>query len=762
VGGVPAYRIENLCRSKRYRITKEIIADPRRDVVLQRVKFSPLSGAPSDFRLFCLLSPRLESQGSDNTGWLDSHRDTPMLFAQSGEKALALASSAGWLTRSVGYVGTSDPWQDIRKHGQMTWQFQRADHGHIALGGEIDLSACGAEFTLALAFGGTPEAAALNALLSLNSSFDSLMEQFIREWETWQKKLVSDGRTDRQIGNEQNRPDRSRPCVSESAPEGDVDLYRQSMMVLQAHRSTLFPGAATASYSIPWGEVRGDKDAGYHLVWSRDLVEQATGLLAGGAAGEVLETLDYLRATQKSEGGWPQDMQVDGRTHSSGVQLDEAALPILLVNLAHRDGIISDSQLQQYWPMVKRAAAFIIRTGPETGQDRWENTPGLSPYTLATEIAALLIAARMADRFHQREAGTHFRATADLWNDSIEPWTYVSGTPLADRAGVEGYYVRIAPSPGIFQLSRRGERPRMKQARDQLVEEVVSADALALVRFGLRAADDPRIVNTLKVIDLMTRCELPAGPCWRRYNGGYYGESADGEPFQGHGDKHGIGRSWPLLTGERGHYAIAAGNLDEARELCRAMAGFASQAGMLSEQVWDAEDIPSRDLYRGRPSGSAMPLAWTHAEYVRLVRSIRDGRVFDRPDDTWERYVDGSAPSDLALWRFDHQPNALLAGLRLHIEVMAPAVVHFTIDGWRTVENVSTRDTGLEFHTVDLPTSKIEVGSRLSFTFRWPEAGNRWEGKDFELEVVERPSLFLTDNRVKASKSPRKRSRSHG
>jgi glucoamylase len=634
-----------------------------------------------------------------------------MLMAQRKEHALALASNAPFISRTATFVGPQDAWHDIQSHGRIKREFNRADNGNISLAGEIDLKACGGKFVLALAFGGTTDGAALNALLSLNAGFESAQEQYIQHWKSWHKSLPN--------------PQRG-------------DLVSTSMIVLRSHRSKQFSGAGVASLSTPWGEARGDGEMGYHLVWSRDLVEEAEGLLAGGDHADALDSLNYLRATQKPEGGWPKNMRLDGQADSQGVQLDEAALPLLLANLLHRHGVLNDTQMEAYWPMIRDAAAFIIRSGPETGQDRWENTPGLSPYTLATEIAALLIAARIADQFGDANSAGIFRQSADMWNDLIEPWTYATDTPLARRAGVDGYYVRIAPAPGMHTLKRRGQVPHMKQAHDLPVEEVVSPDALALVRLGLRAANDPRILNTVKVIDAMTRTDLPGGSCWRRYNGDYYGETEDGSPFAGHDHKSGIGRPWPLLVGERGHYELAAGNLDRARELSEVMSGFASEVGLLPEQVWDREDIPDRGLFSGRPSGSAMPLAWAHAEYLRLLRSIRDGQLFDQPVDTRRRYVESNTVSTLCLWRFDHQIDSIFSGRTLRIELMAPASVHYTTDDWKTTRDISTRDTGLGFHLVDLPVEQFKPRSRVRFTFQWPEVGGKWEGKDFEL-VVEPP-----------------------
>ena len=209
---------------------------------------------------------------------------------------------------------------------------------------------------------------------------------------------------------------------------------------------------------------------------------------------------------------------------------------------------------------------------------------------------------------------------------------------------------------------------------------MVSPDALALVRFGLRAPDDPRIRNTVRVIDALLKVELPAGPCWRRYNGDGYGEHEDGRPFDGTG----IGRPWPLLTGERAHYELAAGNRAEAQELLAALEGFASDGHLLPEQVWDAPDIPERELFRGRPSGSAMPLAWAHAEHVKLLRSLADGRVFDMPPQPTERYQVEGVRSRHCVWRFNQKCRSVPAGSVLRVELLAAASVHWSADGWRT------------------------------------------------------------------------------
>jgi glucoamylase len=657
--GVPAYRLTNTCKHGRYRLVKEILTDPGRDTLLQRVRFIPLGRqspsdvADGDLRLFMLLHPRLGDRGQDNSARTGEFKGRPMLFARNGANCLAAACSAGWKTRSVGYVGSeSDPLEDLRRNGHLTGSYTRADEGHVALAGEIDWASCGGEFLLACGFDRSPAAAGLTAAMSLMEVFESARERFIEEWKEWQQELIS---LDRHEASARDglpasagaaaggwqRPNPSRPAVPAGADEPPPDLYRMSTMVLRIHRSLHFSGAGVASLTVPWGEARGDHDlGGYHLVWARDLVEEASALLAMGAYEDARRVIGYLRCIQDADGHWPQDMWLDGTPYMDAVQLDESALPILLVDLARRVSALDTAQCCELWPMVRSAAEYLLRRGPATNQDRWENTPGYSPYTLATEIAALLAAAYLAALLGEGDLAERFRRTADEWNGSIEHWTYVRGTDLARRAGVEGYYVRVAPPAGR-ELDY--SRTREQSAHDLPVSEVVSADALALVRFGLRSAHDPRIVTTVKAIDAATRVQTPYGPCWRRYNGDYYGEHADGTPFLGRGDYRGCGRAWPLLTGERGHYELAAGRPDEARRMLAAMTGFASTAGMLPEQVWDNADLPGQNLYCGRPSRSAMPLAWTHSEYVRLLRSIRDGRVFDMPPQSYERYVKSSA-----------------------------------------------------------------------------------------------------------------------
>jgi glucoamylase len=712
--GVPAFRLTNTCGEGRYRIQKEILADPRREVVLQRVTFTALDGVIGDYGLYALLAPHLGNRGGGNTAWVGDFKGAPMLFAEQDGVALALACSTDWARRSVGFVGTSDGWQDLTQHRRMEWSYERAESGNVALTGEIDLVASAGGFVVALGFGRTFAEAAHRAASSLRDGFSEAASQYCRAWEEWQRTL--------------------RPL--EGTVPGRRDLYRVSTAVLRTHESKRFPGGIIASLSIPWGASKGDGDlGGYHLVWPRDLVESAGALLAAGAHEDVGRVLRYLAVTQEADGHWPQNMWLDGTPYWNGVQMDETGSPILLVDLARREGALDGDELGTLWPMVKRAAGFIVRNGPVTQQDRWEEDPGYSPFTLAIEVSALLCAADLAE-IYELPIALYLRETADAWNSAIERWTYVTDTDLARRVGVDGYYVRIGPSEeadaaspaaGFVPIKNRPVEQSWGQAT-----QMISPDALALVRFGLRAADDPRIVNTLKVIDALLKVDTPVGPLWRRYNGDGYGEHEDGTPFDGVGR----GRPWPLLTAERAHYELAAGRRDEADALRNALSSFASEGGLLSEQVWDSADIPERELVFSKPSGSAMPLVWAHAEYVKLSRSLADNRVFDTPPQPVARYRSRTFESPYASWRFNQKCQTMMIGRLLRIEVLQPAVVHWTCDKWQTVLDFETRDSGLGLYLVDLPTSELPVGTGVQFTFRWPLA-ERWEGVDFAVNILD-------------------------
>jgi glucoamylase len=711
--GVPAFRLVNTCREGRYRIEKNIVADPQRDTVLQQVRFIAQQGELSNYHVYVLLAPHLGNRGGGNTAWIGEFEGTPMLFAQREGSSLALACSAAWLKRSAGFVGSSDGWQDLKAHKKITSEYSSAADGNVALTGEIDLHASGGTFTLALGFGKDPGQAARNALASLHEGFDQAQRDYIAGW---------------QASMESHSP-------AHENGSGPHDLSRTSIAVLRTHESKSAPGAFIASLSIPWGSSHGDDDiGGYHLVWPRDMVEIAGGLLAVGAHDAARRALGFLQKTQRPDGHWPQNMWVDGSPHWDGIQMDETAMPILLLDLARREKALDDAGVSQFWPMVNKAAGYLVRNGPVSPQDRWEEDAGYSPFTVAAEIAALLAAADLADLNHEAATAEYLRETADVWHASIDRWMYASGTSWCRQFGVAGYYVRIAPTDCGEARSSLQEVVDVKNVSadedTRRASHLVSPDALALVRFGLIAADNPHIRDTVKVIDALLKVETPSGSTWHRYNDDGYGEHRDG----GHFDGTGIGRGWPLLTGERAHFELAAGSIAHAKRLQSAVEAFANHEGLISEQVWDSPDIPARKLYLGRPSGSAMPLVWAHAEYLKLRRSLHDGRIFDLPPQTVKRYLTDKTVSPRLVWRFNHKLRWMPAGKSLRIETMSPAIVHWSADDWKTVHDVTAREAPFGLHVADLDTQALPEGRDLKFTLYWPEA-QHWEGRDFDVRI---------------------------
>ncbi|MFL5764109.1 MAG: glucan 1,4-alpha-glucosidase [Bacteroidia bacterium] len=718
--GIPGYHVTNSCNMHYYRIEKEIISDPQRDTVLQKVQFFPTSNKKKELKLFVLLAPHLGNRGAGNTAWVGNYRGVPMLYAQRKDISIAMACSVPWKKASAGFVGTSDGWQDLVQHKQMAWQFERAENGNVALTAQIDLDEINNNsFILAIGFGRNPEEAGQRARASILEDYENSRRLFIKEWENWQKKLFV--------------PEKNKLSPSPK-------YFNISAAMLRVHESKRHPGGLIASLSIPWGFSKGDDDlGGYHLVWPRDMVQTAGGMIAARAFEDARRVLNYLMVTQEEDGHWSQNMWLDGAPYWKGIQMDQTSLPVMLVDLVDREIGLSDQERKQFWPMIRKAASYLVANGPVTEQDRWEENAGYSTFTLAVEISALLIAADYADQNNEPQVAAYLRETADAWNSSIERWTYVTGSDLAAFVGVDGYYVRInskeASDPersgtDLVTISNRAKGENICPAN-----EMVSPDALALVRFGLRAADDPKILNTIKVLDSTLRMDHPLGPVWYRYNGDGYGEHADGSPFNGTG----VGRPWPLLTGERAHYEIAAGNFAYAKKLMKSFENYANETGLFPEQVWDAADIPELNLFQGKASGSAMPLVWAHAEYIKLCVSLKNKRVFDMPRQTEQRYLIDKITSDIVIWDFNSRYKTIPKGKTLRIQCLTSATIRWTVNNWITAQDLATLDSTLGNHYADIPVSALDYDQKIIFTFYWHDSDN-WEKKDFTVSIERNPA----------------------
>ncbi len=702
------YRVTSRDPDGRFRLVKEIISDPHQPCVLVHTKVEGDEDFLERLKIFVLLAPHLDVSGSGNSAQRMRVNGENLLVAWRNGIALAMGADVGFSHTSCGFVGYSDGWQDLRDNFRLDWQFESAEDGNVAVIGELDLGTR-REFTVGIGFGRGQHAAitALNQSLAL--PFPDQRERFVEQWHRAAAHLRHvDGAT-----GDQGR------------------LYRISRSLLLAHEDKNFAGAIIASASIPWGEAKGDEDlGGYHLVWTRDMVSSATGLLACGDTATPLRALVYLACSQRSDGAFPQNFWIDGTPYWKAIQLDEVAFPIILAWRLWKQGALRDFDP---YPMVKAAAAFLVRQSPVTQQERWEEASGYSPSTLAATIAGLICAADFAASRGEPATGAFLQDYADFLESHLERWTVTTQGTLVP--GITRHYIRIHPA-GILETApnedanegsivianRPPDLPFRFPAKD-----VVDAGFLELVRYGIRRPGDTVIEDSLEVIDKVLRVETPCGPVWRRYNHDGYGPRTDGSPYEGWGR----GGGWPLLTGERAHYELAAGR--EVHEYVRAIERFASAGGMLPEQVWDLPDLPSAHMKLGRPNGAAMPLMWAHAEYIKLARSVADHEVFDLIPIVADRYRKGRGRSDLEVWKAFRQVAAIAEGDTLRVQAAEPFLLHWSGDDWASAEDLDSTDSGLGIHFVDVPTSHRRLKA-MQFTFYWTQEG-RWEGRDYLVTV---------------------------
>lgn len=673
---------------ERYRLELEIIADPVRDALLIRYQ---LDG--EGLKLYPLLAPHLGGDGDNNTGRVTAQG----LLAEKDNQYLFLAAEQGFSRGSVGYVGTSDGWQDFSQNQRMTWEYTQAGPGNIAMLGELTRE----KGTLALTFASSAEGAMTLANSALVVGFTEAKREYVRHWAEWHKNVTLP-----------QRLTLTKPLA---------DAIKTSISVLKTHEGRTFPGAMVASLSTPWGDSHKDP-GGYHLVWPRDSVEVGFALLACGLIAEVRDLLAYLIAIQQPDGHWMQNNYADGRPYWQGIQLDEVALPVLLAAKLHEGGLLGDMH-SAVAKMVQKALAYIAHQGPSSPQDRWEENAGINPFTLSVCIAALVAGAESG--LMEAEERHYALSLADDWNDRLESWVYVHDSELDQEHQIAGHYIRLNPTG---QSARYGHVTLRNRHEETIkTRKLLGMEYLCLVRFGLRDAADSRIRDTTLLIDKLLRVDLPAGPYYYRYNEDGYGEHHDGRAFDGSG----IGRLWPLLSGERGHYAIASG--EDVQPYIDAILASASVGGMLPEQIWDQADIPERGLIKGRPSGSAMPLNWAHAELIKLIYAQESGQPIERLDGVYQRYVKQPVKPEVRHWR-DYLPfDAVPPGTELLIEASEPFVLHYGFDGWQTVQERNSTPLGLGMYGVRLKPTEL-TGTTLQFSRRFIAHG--WEAQDYQLDIV--------------------------
>jgi glucoamylase len=566
-----------------FTISKTYATDPARDTLLIDVAFS----APRGFDLYVLYDPALRNSGMGDTGYTQGDA----LVTEKGDVASTILCDHGLQQMSSGFAGASDGYTDLLLHRKLDWSYARAENGNVIQAAKLT----GAHFTLALGFGAAPAAAIANAKASLQDGFSAVSARYAAGWSEYAETL--------------------RPVTGPYASE-----FRLAAMVLKAHEDKTFRGAMIASMSVPWGfAVKADAPTvgGYHLIWARDLYEIATGLLAAGDRAAAERALNYLLTVQqKQDGSFPQNSWLDGKPYWPSLQMDEVAYPMILA------WQLGKTDAETWQKHIRPEAEFVVSHGPITKEERWEEIPGYSPSTIAAEIAGLICAADIARKNGANEDATRYTKTADEWAANIEKMLVTTTGHIGGPLASQGYYIRMDnntdPNDG-YQLNV-GNGAGTWDERD-----IVDAGFLEFVRLGIRSADDPTIARSVQVIDSTIRVETPNGPSFRRYNHDGYGETYFGGPWMGEG----IGRLWPIFTGERGEYEIARGR--DASVYLDAMLHFANAGGMIPEQVWDRAAPTQFHFAFGEGTGSATPLAWSMAQFIRLVVCSQEKRIVEQP-----------------------------------------------------------------------------------------------------------------------------------
>jgi glucoamylase len=661
--GTPAFSVDSTHHE--YRLTKEVVSDPDQNAVVISGTFTP---ELPDVRLYMQASAHWTPGTEGNFGQvLDTH--PPALLLRQQDVWICIVGPFSRAT--TGYYRSSDVHVELYDaDGRLSNLYDRAGPGNVSVGAEIGIRS--GAFQLAIGFAHSRSDAEETARHALQKGAATIRAAFARAWRT-QSDLPA--------------------AISKVSGDGGA-LAQASLAVLRCLEDKSHPGAFVASPTAPWGETNHDGNHVYHMVWPRDLCRIASALLDAADTDAALRIFRHLESRQRSDGSWFQNWAVDGTPHWTSSELDEVALPILL---AWRLGVTNVLDHDPYASMVRPAAQFLIREGPRTQLDRWEDLGGLSPSTLAACIAALIASAEFADDAGDHLAGAHLRAVADYWNDRVETWCSTTA----------GQYMRLAADP-----DRRPE------------EGSIAPEFLELVRYGLRRPKDERILKSLQGVDGTLKRNLPGGPSWRRYAGDRYGEHDDGAPWDGEGR----GRSWPVLTAERARHFLSMGL--PAMELVRTMESFAGPGLMLPEQIWDGPDIPSRGLTFGKPNGSACPLGWAHAEYLQLLGMIAKAGFPDLVQPARRRYVEGPRHEAAFVWSHNHQITRLLAGRRLKVQLPRPGSIHFSFDDWTTYGDVDANDTTLGVWVADVPTNKVPAGT----TFQWTaHYGTGWEGRNYSI-----------------------------
>ncbi len=665
-----------------YRIITTYVADPSRDAVLMRARFE----APSGDRLYVRLDPLAGGTGGgvlrNATSPQNAGGNTAELARVGGQPVpvdfntntttdavnrdyavptyMALEASSGFSSASVGYQDTASDGLTMLDASHSLTPFGSAPDGHVTLTARLAAKP-DSTLTLALGFGQTERQALSVAGASVRQRFAGVRSHYEQQWLGYDASL--------------RRP-------SPSLGAATVREYDESVNVVKASEDKTFPGAIAAGLASPWGQsVPAGEFASdglpnyfgsYREVFARDLYEAFTGLLVAGDRSTARAATEFLfDRQQQPNGSMPRNSLTNGQSapDTGGLQLDETSYPILM---DWQSGLARDSRL--YHDHVIPAADFLVANGPSNGVERWEEQSGYSPSTIAAEIAGLTAAAHIAAVNGDPVRAGVYQATADDFARNIKAWTVTTNGPYISSA-VPSYFIRIT-KPGSNGTIDPNEAVSYGLGNGSITADqraVIDGGFLDLVRLGVLPASDPVVRSSLRVVDQTIERQTPSGPGFYRYGTGEPGSE------DGYGDCYepdatacaptgapwpptdtGSGHLWPVLSGERGEYDVAAGDNGSADVLLSAMRNMTSGQGLEPEQAWEDPPVPaspfgaapdkaSIGFAPGHPAGSASPLTWAQAQYARLTLALSAGRNLETPSITTRRYVSHGMPGSLPL-----------------------------------------------------------------------------------------------------------------
>jgi glucoamylase len=702
-----------------YSLTTTYFTDPFSDAVIARTFYK----GPAGLQVYARLQPLVNGNGGGGTANAGGNSAQVYTTASGGDLAAAwstntvtaavnrsyavptyevLTEAGGLGATSAGYAGTASDGANSLASTYQLPDYNSAPDGDVVLTAQVKFAPSDSA-NLALGFGRTLSSAVGVAQQAADAPPGAMLARYLAGWHGYDAFL--------------NRPSASLTLAQK------VEYYR-AINVVKASEDKTFPGAIVAGLASPWGQsVPAGVDAAYGLptffgsyreVFARDLYEAFTALLvAGDIATARAATLFLFDDQQQANGSMPRNSLLNGQPapDTGGLQLDETSYPIIM---AWQSGLSGDHEL--YVDHVVPAADFLVANGPADGVERWEEQSGYSPSTIAAEIAGLTAASAIAARNGDVARARLYQATADYYARNIKTWTV---TTVPDAAySAQPYFIRIAPDGNpndgsTLNLGNGGPSGVPQQ-------QVIDAGFLELVRLGVLPASDPTIESSLTVVDNTIEVQTPSGPGFYRYGalgtvgsttvkgGDGYGDcyqpsltscSISGAPWAPTGT--GTGHPWPVLNGERGEYDVASGQGAEARTMLQTMLNMTTGAGIEPEQVWDDPALAaspygsdpttaSIGFTPGSPDGSASPLTWAEAQYVRLATDIGAGRDVEQPSIVAARYVAQGMPASLPLKITSPAPGTTTASTTETISGTTAPGATVDVEGWDPLQLEAT------------------------------------------------------------------------